>query len=52
MHLARQKLGQKLRSPAIMKALQVFIDTTDLFGQIYVQKDIASRIRTSAHRAK
>lgn len=50
MHLAQQQLGQTLGSPSIMKALQVFIDTTDLFGQIYVQKDIASRIRT--HGAK
>lgn len=45
MQLALQNLRPTIGSPATMKALQVFIDVTDLFGQIYVQKDIASRIQ-------
>lgn len=49
MQLTLQSLGETLRSPVIMKSFQVFIDTTDAFGQIYVQKDIASRIRPGSH---
>lgn len=45
MQLALQNLRETVDSPATMKALQVFIDTTDVFGQVYVQKDIASRIQ-------
>lgn len=46
MHLALQSLSQFVQSPATMKALKVFIDVTDTFGQIYIQKDIASRKQT------
>ncbi|CAN8100051.1 unnamed protein product [Discula destructiva] len=30
---------------AVLSALRLFIDVTDLFGQIYVQRDIASRMK-------
>ncbi|KAL8749353.1 MAG: hypothetical protein Q9184_006840 [Pyrenodesmia sp. 2 TL-2023] len=33
---------------ATMHKLQVFIDVTDMFGQIYVQKDIASRVQKAS----
>lgn len=29
----------------VLKALELFIDVTDLYGQIYVQQDIASRMK-------
>ncbi|KAL8848314.1 MAG: hypothetical protein Q9221_006668 [Calogaya cf. arnoldii] len=34
--------------PATIQKLQVFIDVTDMFGQIYVQRDIASRLQGSS----
>jgi len=43
MHLALQSLSRFVQPSATMKALKVFIDVTDTFGQIYSQKDIASR---------
>lgn len=49
MQLTLQSLGETLRSPVNMKSFQVFIDTTDAFGQIYVQKDIASRVKPRSH---
>jgi aphidicolan-16beta-ol synthase/syn-copalyl-diphosphate synthase len=33
----------KITSPETMQAFRVFVDITDLFGQIYVVKDIASQ---------
>lgn len=42
--LAMKNLTEMLPSTTIHK-LQVFIDVTDMFGQIYVQKDIASRVK-------
>ncbi|MCJ1387605.1 hypothetical protein MMC18_000448 [Xylographa bjoerkii] len=44
MQLALKRLTQ-ISPPATIHKLQVFIDVTDLFGQIYVQKDIASRVK-------
>lgn len=46
MELALQNLREAVGSPTTMKALQVFIDTTDVFGQVYAQKDIARRLKT------
>lgn len=46
MELTLQNLKEAVGSPTTMKALQVFIDTTDVFGQVYAQKDIASRLQT------
>ncbi|KAI4193816.1 MAG: hypothetical protein LQ346_003826 [Caloplaca aetnensis] len=37
-----------LSSPVIMHKLRVFIDVTDMFGQIYVQRDIASRVQKAS----
>lgn len=48
MQLVLDNLRQTVESAAIIKAVEVFIDVTDLFGQIYVQKDIASRILTKS----
>ncbi|KAL6720895.1 hypothetical protein ACLMJK_002820 [Lecanora helva] len=55
MELAFKELENEMRSISptsstrtganTMKALRVFINVTDLFGQIYVQKDIASRLK-------
>ena len=39
---ARQRLSKEV-SPAIMDKLALFINVTDLYGQIYVARDIASR---------
>ncbi|KAL1965541.1 hypothetical protein VTN77DRAFT_5624 [Rasamsonia byssochlamydoides] len=44
LELAAQKLVQEV-APSTWKALQVFIDVTDLYGQIYVVRDIASRMK-------
>ena len=44
MELAMRKLTEILPSSTTGK-LRVFIDITDMFGQIYVQKDIASRVK-------
>ncbi|KAI4141953.1 MAG: hypothetical protein LQ340_007491 [Diploschistes diacapsis] len=49
MELALERLGAVIERPGITKSIRVFIDVTDLFGQIYVQKDIASRL---SHRHK
>lgn len=46
MELSLEHLSQIVASHASLQSLKVFIDVTDTFGQIYVQKDIASR-RTS-----
>ncbi|KAJ4357231.1 uncharacterized protein N0V89_001806 [Didymosphaeria variabile] len=43
MELAREKLSAVVPR-RVMEQLQVFIDVTDMFGQVYVQKDIASRV--------
>lgn len=45
MELAFAKLDRVICSPAAMKALRVFVNVTDSFGQIYVRKDIASRVQ-------
>lgn len=42
MELAKERLSSVVPQRC-MEQLQVFIDVTDMFGQIYVQKDIASR---------
>ena len=47
--LALQQLRQTLQSSATMDAIQVFVNVTDLFGQLYVVKDIASRVKTEAY---
>ena len=44
MLLALEKLKGILADETVRK-LQVFIDVTDAFGQIYVQQDIASRVK-------
>lgn len=43
MELAKESL-RAVVSQHVMEQLQVFIDVTDSFGQVYVQKDIASRV--------
>ena len=43
MQLAMRNLTQ-ISPPATIRKLQAFIDVTDMFGQIYVQRDIASRV--------
>ena len=45
MQLAMRRLRQNVDGTDATKALQVYIDVTDVFGQIYVQKDIASRLQ-------
>jgi len=58
MEEARRRLGQEQRSPsdaAKVKERQMalwymFCDVTDLYGQIYVVKDIASRMATNSGR--
>ena len=41
---AMEELGRCLQTDArLMGALKVFVDVTDLFGQVYVVKDLASR---------
>ncbi|KAI4157566.1 MAG: hypothetical protein LQ342_008188 [Letrouitia transgressa] len=47
MQLAMENLVQ-ISPPTTFHKLQVFIDVTDMFGQIYVQKDIASRIKNAS----
>ena len=47
MQLAMKNLTQ-IVPPTTIRKLQVFIDVTEMFGQIYVQKDIASRVKNSA----
>ena len=48
MRLALKNLAQ-ISTPSIIAQLQVFIDVTDMFGQIYVQRDIASRVKDPQH---
>ena len=45
MQLAMRGLKQNVDRTDATKALQVYVDVTDVFGQIYVQKDIASRVQ-------
>jgi len=48
MELAFKELDKAMRSsPTKVQALRVFTNVTDLFGQIYIQKDIASRVIAS-----
>ncbi|KAI0889799.1 Ent-kaurene synthase [Annulohypoxylon maeteangense] len=42
---ATVKLEAELHDKGLMDALKVFIDVTDLYGQIYVQRDLTSRIK-------
>ncbi|KAI0898671.1 Ent-kaurene synthase [Annulohypoxylon nitens] len=42
---AAAKLEAELGDKNLMDALKVFIDVTDLFGQIYVQKDLSHYIK-------
>jgi hypothetical protein len=44
MEKARMEL-QKEISPSLARSLKLFINVTDMFGQIYVLKDIASRMK-------
>ncbi|KAI9666051.1 MAG: hypothetical protein M1821_003986 [Bathelium mastoideum] len=44
-HLAVQNLERVGASPDTLKAVRMFVDLTDLFGQVYVTKDIASRVK-------
>ncbi|KAF1953773.1 hypothetical protein CC80DRAFT_450268 [Byssothecium circinans] len=44
MELAKERLSSVVPRQC-MEQLQVFIDVTDMFGQVYVQKDIASRVK-------
>ncbi|MCJ1351567.1 MAG: hypothetical protein MMC33_001551 [Icmadophila ericetorum] len=48
MQLALQNLTRMVPSPCTMKALEVFIDVTDLFGQIYVLKDLSNKVEMRA----
>ncbi|KAL8897928.1 MAG: hypothetical protein Q9207_006959 [Kuettlingeria erythrocarpa] len=41
-----------LSPPAIIHKLRVFIDVTDMFGQIYVQRDIASRVQKASSSSR
>ncbi|KAI1670819.1 hypothetical protein Ptr902_08159 [Pyrenophora tritici-repentis] len=43
MELAKDRL-RSVVPRRCMEQLQVFIDVTDMFGQVYIQKDIASRV--------
>jgi hypothetical protein len=43
MELAYQNLANVIGSKQVLAKLKVLVDVTDTFGQIYVQKDIASR---------
>ena len=43
--MAMSRLRQNVDGTDATKALQVYVDVTDVFGQIYVQKDIASRVQ-------
>lgn len=45
MQLAMCRLEQNVHGPDAMKALEVFVNVTDVFGQVYVLKDIASRVQ-------
>ncbi|KAL9107341.1 MAG: hypothetical protein Q9187_008442 [Circinaria calcarea] len=42
--LTMEKLG-KLLDKETMKAIRTFVDVTDLYGQIYVARDIATRMK-------
>lgn len=44
MELAKDRLSSVVPR-RYMEQLQVFIDVTDMFGQVYVQKDIASSVK-------
>jgi hypothetical protein len=43
MELAFGKLGSVVEDTKVMRKLKVFVDVTDTFGQMYVQKDFSSR---------
>lgn len=43
MKAAFQSLGEVVRSTKVIEKIQVFVNVTDTFGQMYVVKDIASR---------
>ena len=45
MQLAMRRLRQNVDGTDATKALQIYVDVTDVFGQIYMQKDIASRVQ-------
>lgn len=42
MNLAMQHLRNVVKAPKASKALEVYVDVTDLFGQIYVARDLSS----------
>ena len=44
LNLTMEKLG-KLLDKKTMRAIQTFVDVTDLYGQIYVARDIATRMK-------
>ncbi|KAI5925012.1 Ent-kaurene synthase [Camillea tinctor] len=43
--MALAKLKEGIENEKLMKALGLFISVTDLFGHIYIQKDIATRMK-------
>lgn len=49
MEISFQPLEKVLCSPEAIEALKVFIDVTDLFGQLCVAKDLTSRKRNAEH---
>lgn len=47
MELALQRLMQKLISNDAAERFKIFVDVTDLYGQVYVQRDLTNRIHQS-----
>jgi hypothetical protein len=45
MQLAWHNLAQVTTSEATMKRVGVFVDVTDLFGQLYIHRDLTNRIQ-------
>jgi len=45
LEMAMKALEEKLCDPALTAALRLFVDVTDLYGQVYVLKDVGTRTR-------
>lgn len=45
LNTAIKQLGEELGDSELMKALRIFIDVTDLYGQLYLLKDVGIRTR-------
>jgi hypothetical protein len=45
LEMAMALLGEELRNDELMGALRVFVNVTDLYGQIYLLKDVGTRTR-------